>query len=143
MIEPGRMLAILLILTLWQGTVPKKSSARVTTDSFFQMLDAKDVRKAYRTVVCDLWKQQTNEEAWVSLITPWMLQRQAAPKERVFIQEQPMTLPPQVTTGVAIGIRAKATYAAFALYEDVMVYSSSTVAPCVGGFWVSPAPFQP
>jgi hypothetical protein len=120
---------------------PKKSPARQATDAFFLLLDSKDVRKAYRTTVCDLWKQQANEEAWVGLVTPWMLQRQAAPKERLFIEEKPLPLPPGVTTGSVMGVRSKATYAALTLYEDVMVYKPDSGALCVGGFWVSPAPF--
>jgi hypothetical protein len=134
-------LVCLLLLQTGTGQPAAKSAARDVTDTFFQLLDSKDVRKAYRTMVCDLWKQQTNEEAWVALITPWMLSRQGPPKERKFIQENQLPLPPGVQTGTATGVRSKADYVAGSLYEDVMVYKPERGALCVGGFWVSPAPF--
>jgi hypothetical protein len=142
MVSMALILAYLVMgLTPGQDPPPQKSPARQETDAFFSLLDSKDVRKAYRTMVCDLWKQQSKEEAWVALITPWMLQRQSAPKERLFIEERPMPLPPGTTTGSVTLVRSKATYVAMTLYEDVTVYKPDGGALCVGGFWVSPAPF--
>jgi hypothetical protein len=140
-IVPVVFVAVVFVSVGVTTIAQSNETARTTAKSFLALLDSGDVRKAYRTELCDIWKNQATEEAWVGQMTPWMLQRQGPPKEREIIDEKAAQLLPGMPPGPVFAIRYKATYAAGSVYEDVVAHLPNGGPPCIAGFTIMPAPF--
>jgi hypothetical protein len=134
---------ILMVLALAAVGSESASAQKLQpqADSFLKLLDETNLRTAYRTRLCALFKQQGSEELFVAGMTPLILQRQGAPKSRVLVEERVMPPMPNVTGGPVSLVRFKTVYPAGSVYEDVYVQQMDAGGTCVAAFYVNPAPF--
>jgi hypothetical protein len=132
---------MVLVLAAVGGGSVSAQKLQPQADSFLKLLDEANVRTAYRTRLCDMFKQQGSEEVFVAGITPLILQRQGAPKSRVLVEERVMPPVPTVTGGPVSLVRFKTVYPAGSVYEDVYVQQMDAGGTCIAGFYVNPAPF--
>jgi hypothetical protein len=140
-IRVGKTLGLVAAIGSLAQAQTTESTVRAAARRFLEQTDAGNVRTVYRSSVCSLWSQQTPEETWVSQITPLIVGRQGAPKQRTIVDEKPAPPNPQVTGGSVTAVRFRSVYPAATVYEDVYIQQLSQGGTCVAGFYVSPAPF--